>query len=154
MTTIAAIRPDDWGLPLFLHVLGAMVTVGALVTAASFLFAAGRGGSIEAARRGFRALLLAVAPAYVVMRVGAHWIAHEQGLGDSAATWIGIGYAVADIGVILIIAATVAAGAALGRSKCATARCVRPGAMVAAWIVTVMVLAYVVALWAMAAKPT
>ena len=29
---LAAIRPDSWNYPLFIHVLGAMVLVGALVT--------------------------------------------------------------------------------------------------------------------------
>ena len=33
MTLLAAIRPDSWNYALFLHVLGAMVLVGALVTA-------------------------------------------------------------------------------------------------------------------------
>ena len=32
MSTIAAIRPDEWNLPLLVHVTGAMVLVGALVT--------------------------------------------------------------------------------------------------------------------------
>ena len=31
MTLLGAIRPDDWDLPLFLHILGAMTLVGALV---------------------------------------------------------------------------------------------------------------------------
>src|SRR5687767_952218 len=31
MTLLGAIRPDDWDLPLFLHILGAMVLVGSLV---------------------------------------------------------------------------------------------------------------------------
>ena len=30
----AAIRPDDWDLPLFLHVLGAMLLVAGLLTGA------------------------------------------------------------------------------------------------------------------------
>ena len=29
MSLLAAIRPDDWNIPLFVHVLGAMVLVGA-----------------------------------------------------------------------------------------------------------------------------
>ena len=32
---LALVRPDDWNFPLFLHVLGAMVLVGATVTAAA-----------------------------------------------------------------------------------------------------------------------
>ena len=30
---LAAVRPDSWNLPLFVHVLGAMVLVGAATTA-------------------------------------------------------------------------------------------------------------------------
>jgi uncharacterized integral membrane protein len=34
---IAVVRPNDWELPLFLHVLGAMVLVGTLVVAVAAL---------------------------------------------------------------------------------------------------------------------
>ncbi len=37
MSVIAAIRPDSWNFPLFLHVLGAMILVGGLLTGASAL---------------------------------------------------------------------------------------------------------------------
>ena len=40
MTTIAAIRPDEWNFPLLLHVLGAMLLVGGL-TAAVIAFVVG-----------------------------------------------------------------------------------------------------------------
>lgn len=36
---LAVVRPDSWNLPLFLHVLGAMVLVGTLATAAVALLA-------------------------------------------------------------------------------------------------------------------
>ena len=35
--TVAAIRPDDWNFPLLLHILGAMILVGATLTGASAL---------------------------------------------------------------------------------------------------------------------
>ena len=37
MSMIALIRPDSWNFPLFLHVLGAMILVGGLLTGASAL---------------------------------------------------------------------------------------------------------------------
>ena len=40
MTVLALIRPDSWEFPLFLHVLGAMVLVGGLLTGASSLASA------------------------------------------------------------------------------------------------------------------
>ena len=37
MTTLAAIRPDEWNLPLFVHVLGAIVLVGGVMAGAGAL---------------------------------------------------------------------------------------------------------------------
>ena len=37
MSILAAIRPDDWNLALFVHILGAMVLVGSLVLVATSL---------------------------------------------------------------------------------------------------------------------
>ena len=45
MDAFAIVRPDDWNFALFLHVLGAMVMVGALVLALGYLAAAWRGDS-------------------------------------------------------------------------------------------------------------
>jgi hypothetical protein len=154
MSALAPIRPDEWGLALFVHVLGAMVMVGSLVLAASYLFLARRDGSLEAAQVGFRSLLYAALPAFIVMRVGAQWIADKEGLTDSDLAWIGIGFMISDIGAILVVVATVAAGLALRRARRAeSAGRGGPGAAVAAWVVAVLVVAYVVAIWAMATKP-
>ena len=98
MTFAAAIRPDDWDLPLFLHVFGAMLLVGTLVTAAWFLFAARRDNSLDGVRWGWRTLLFAALPSYILMRVGAEWIADKENLGDSEAAWIGIGFITSDAG--------------------------------------------------------
>jgi hypothetical protein len=152
MSTLAAIRPDDWNLALFVHVLGALVMVGALVTAASYLFVARRGGALQSARVGFRALLYAALPAFIVMRAGAQWIADEEGLADSDAAWIGIGYTVSDLGGLLVIAATVAAGLALRRAG-RTGTSAGRSASVAAWVVAVLIVAYLIAIWAMTTKP-
>lgn len=154
MTVLAAIRPDEWNLALFVHVLGAMVMVGSLVLAAWYLFAARRDGSLEAVHFGFRSLLFAALPAFVAMRVGAQWIADEKGLADSDAAWIGIGYAVSDMGALLVVIATVAAWLALRRSRRAEgAAGDNRGAAVAAWLVAILIAAYVVAIWAMTTKP-
>ena len=152
MSTLAAIRPDDWNLALFVHVLGALVMVGALVTAASYLFVARRGGTLQSARVGFRALLYAALPAFIVMRAGAQWIADEEGLADSDAAWIGIGYTVSDLGGLLVIAAGVAAGLALRRAG-RTGTSAGRSASVAAWVVAVLIVAYLIAIWAMTTKP-
>jgi hypothetical protein len=151
MSTLAAVRPDDWNVALFVHVLGAMVMFGALVTAAGYLFGARRGASLQAAQAGFRSLLWAALPAFVAMRVGAQWIADEEGLADSDAAWIGIGFIVSDLGALLIIVATVAAGLALRRAR--RAQTAGSSAGLAAWVVAVLIVAYLIAIWAMTTKP-
>jgi hypothetical protein len=153
VSVLAVVRSDSLDLPLFIHVLGAMVMVGALVLAASYLFAAARGSTLEATNAGFRSLLYAALPAFIVMRAGAEWIADKEDVTDSDAAWIGIGYTVSDLGALLIIVATVASWLALRRARRDGSR---PGrsATVAAWLVAVLIVLYVVAIWAMATKPT
>ena len=103
MTVLAAIRPDSWNFPLLLHVLGAMLLVGALVLSTTVLLMAWRSGEAGLLRLGYRSLLLGVIPSLIVMRAGAAWIASKEGLDDSNATWIGIGFTTADGGVVLIM---------------------------------------------------
>jgi hypothetical protein len=154
MRPLAIVRPDAWDLALFVHVLGAMVMVGALVLAASYLFAARRDGSLAAARVGFRSLLYAALPSFVAMRVGAQWIADEEGVADSEAAWIEVGYIVSDAGALLILIATVSAGLALRRARQPEGRGDGGrGATLAASLVAVLIVAYLVAIWAMATKP-
>ena len=68
MTVLGTIRPDDWDLPLFLHILGAMTLVGALVLGLLSLASARRDGAAAGLRLGYRALLLGAIPAWIVMR--------------------------------------------------------------------------------------
>jgi hypothetical protein len=144
--TIAAVRPDDWNLPLLLHVGGAMVMVGALAAVLVVLAASRRGEGTGALRLAFRTLLLGAIPAYLVMRVGAEWVASEENVADDA-TWIGIGYMVADGGLLLLLIATVLTGLAARRGA-------GGGFARAAQVLTIVVIAgYAVALWAMTTKP-
>jgi hypothetical protein len=150
----AAIRPDDWNLALFLHLLGAFALVGALVTAATHLFAARRDGSIALARMGYRALLLVALPAFIVNRVAAQWIASEEGVDSADLAWINIGYMSTDIGVLALIAATVAAGVTVRRAGRAEGPA-PPGSGIsfAAWAVAFLIVVYAVVIWVMATKP-
>jgi hypothetical protein len=145
---LAIIRPDDWNLPLFLHILGAMVLVGGLVLAVTALLAAWRGGEAASVRVGYRALLLAVLPGWLVMRIAAQWTLSKEGLEDAEITWIDIGFMTTEPGLLLIIAATVLAGLAARRGGGGT------GVRVAAVLVSVLVVANLVAVWAMTTKPT
>jgi hypothetical protein len=144
---LAIVRPDSWDVPLLVHVTGAMLLVGALAVVAALMVAALRRGDDAAvlSRLAFRSLLLGVLPTYVVMRVGAEWAASEEAVGDPA--WVGIGYATADGGLLLILIATGLAWRAKSRGPGGSARAVLV-------LSAVVLVAYGVAIWAMAAKPT
>ena len=144
MTVLGAIRPDDWNIALFVHILGAMALVGALAL-----------GIVALAERdlrlGYRALLLGVLPGWIVMRGGAEWIASKEKVNDIDPTpsWVDVGYSVSDPMLLFIIIATVCAGIAVRRQK-------RGGALrgTALALTSIMLLAAFVAVWAMATKPT
>ena len=70
---LATARPDSWNVPLFVHVLGAMVLVGGSVTATSAL-AFAKGDVRLRLRLGDWTLLAVALPGYVIMRIGAQWI--------------------------------------------------------------------------------
>ena len=149
----ASIRPDEWNLPLLLHVLGAMVFVG-LLAAIAVIFVAGLRGDDRAAalRLAFRTLLFGAIPSYIVMRGAAEWIFSEENAPDDAA-WIGIGYIVTDVGLLVLIAVTVLAGLgqAAGGARRQGAGPARYGPATA--LTLFLIAAYAVALWAMTAKP-
>jgi hypothetical protein len=149
VSVLAAIRPDDWNLPLFVHVAGAMVLVSALIVVVVLGGVALRrgDGTVALSRLAFRGLLIGVFPAYIVMRGGAEWLAAEQDWGEPA--WIGIGYGVADLGLLLAIIATVLAWRATKRGDAG------PGGMGRAVVALsgILLVAYVIAIWAMTTKP-
>ena len=144
MSVLAAIRPDDWNLPLFVHILGAMVLVGAL--ALVLVAIAGRD-----LRLGFRSLLFGVLPGWIVMRGAAEWIADKEKVNDlnPVPSWVDLGYSIADPMLVLIIIATVCSGIAVRRQQ-------RGGALrgTALVLTAVALVAAFVAVWAMSTKPT
>jgi hypothetical protein len=147
---VAAVRPDAWDFPLFVHVAGGMLLVGSLVVVVAAMAGAARGGDGAGALAGlaFRALLVGVLPTYILMRAGAEWIASKEDVpGD--VDWIGIGYAVSDGALLLTIIAAVLAWRAARRGAAG------PGGLGSGVIVlaAVMIVAYGVAIWAMVAKP-
>jgi hypothetical protein len=155
VSVLAIVRPDDWNLPLLLHVLGAMVLVGAITLGVLSLVAAWRSGSEVTIRLGFRALVWAGLPAWVVMYAGAIWIESKEGFdksGVTAPSWIGIGHIAAEGGLLLLLVAALLANLALRRAGRGAAR----GSLdrVAGALVVVVLIGYVVAVWAMTTKPT
>jgi hypothetical protein len=147
---VAAIRPDAWDFPLFVHVAGAMLLVGALVVVVATMGnALRRGDGVEVlSNLAFRTLLIGVLPAYILMRVGAEWIASKEDVPDDV-DWVGIGYSVGDGGLVLTIIAAIVAWRAARRGAAG------PGGLGRAVVVlsVVLLLAYAVAIWAMTAKP-
>lgn len=91
--------------PIFLHVLGAMVLVGAVLTAWLLSLRAWRRPELGVlARSTFWTLLVVAVPAYVVMRVFAQVIYSDEGKWPGDPTWVGIGFMVADIGLFVLLA--------------------------------------------------
>jgi hypothetical protein len=146
----AAIRPDSWNLPLFLHVLGAMVLVGGLLVASSSLAVAR--GDLRVLRLGYWTLLAVGLPGYLLMRVGAEWIYARERLDEASTdpTWVGIGYMTADAGAILLLIALIMGGIGVRRMRGGGGT--RPVRASLAFSI-VLLAAYVVTVWAMGAKP-
>jgi hypothetical protein len=153
VSVVAAVRPDAWDFPLLLHVLGAMVLVGALVLAGSALVLAWRDGNPALLRLGYRSLLLGVLPGWVVMRGAAEWIASKEDVADANLSWVEIGYNTADMGLLLILISTVLAALAVRREQ----RSEGPGGALGGGsfiLVALLLVGYLVAIWAMTTKPT
>ena len=141
---LAILRPDSWNFPLFLHVLGATVVTGA--TAAVFIAAV-------ASRRWpwlrlvvARTLLLAVFPAWLLMRLAGQWIDSKENVPGNPG-WLGVGFLVGDVGFVLLIVAMILGAVSVRRPQ----RSWPIGAV--AVITGVYFVALVVAMVAMTGKP-
>jgi hypothetical protein len=154
MTILATLRPDDWDFPLLVHVVGAGLLVGGLVAAVTALLLGWRRDSAFYSRLGFWSLLLVAFPAWWIMRIGAEWIYSKEGFDDrdEEPAWLGIGYITAELGGLLLLISIILTGIGMRRLRRADAEksvLVQIGGVLA----TLILLAYVVAMWAMTAKP-
>jgi hypothetical protein len=146
---LAAIRPDSWNLPLFLHVLGATLLFGttATVAIAGFAARARRDHSALLARIALRTFLLGVVPSWILMRAGAAWIGNKE-FPDKTPGWVDVGFLVSEPGAILLVIVGILAWLAARKQ----------GAGRAAVAVPVLASIYLVALgvawFAMSAKPS
>ena len=102
---LALIRPDDWNLPLFLHVLGATVLFGTVgvVAVAGFAIRTHDDHQQLLTRVAQRTYLLGVLPAFILMRVAAEWIDGKEFPNGNEPGWVGVGFIVSDAGALLLI---------------------------------------------------
>ena len=152
---ILMIRPDSWNLPLLLHVGGAMALVASVTVVAVVFVTAWRtsdpGAAAALQRFGARTLLFAVLPSFLVMRIAAEGALSREGLGNSNASWIGIGFGVGDAGGLLTLIAIIIANIGARRSRDSGMSTLTK---VATGISLLLLVAYVVAIWAMTTKPS
>ena len=138
---LALVRPDSWDFPLFLHVLGAMVLVGAM---AATVIASGGGTLLRGVA--YRTMVFLVLPSWLLMRVAGQWIDSKEDVdGDPA--WLGIGFIVGDAGLLFLLVTAVLAWWAYRRPERSW-----PGRAVVG-LASLYLLALLVAMWAMTAKP-
>jgi hypothetical protein len=134
VTVLAAIRPDSWNFPLLLHVLGASVLVGALVTAVAAQFLGWRARDSAA-----------VATFSRLSKEGLENVESEPG-------WIGVGFITSEGGGVLLLVAIILAGLGVRRLGRADGGG-RTLGRIATVLTTLVLVAYLVAVWAMTAKP-
>ena len=150
---LAVLRPDSWNGPLLLHLVGAFGLVGGLLAVAVATLAPRRlpGSGLLLDRVAFRTLLVVAWPGFVVMRIAGQWLESREDVpGDP--TWLGIGFAVSDLGVLLLIVLTVLAWRAARRPPAAPGERPATSRAVAA-LTPIYLLALAVAWWAMSTKP-
>jgi hypothetical protein len=151
MSLLAVLRPDSWNWALLVHVGGALILVGGLLTAGGAMALARRDETGALVRFSYRTLLAIALPGFIVMRAGAQWIYDKEGFtGDDDPSWIAIGFVTSDLGGLLLIISLVLGGIGLRRSR----RGGGDGLLRASGMIALFLLAlYVVTVWAMAGKP-
>ena len=91
--------------PLFLHVLGAMTTIGAILTVVVLSYVSWSRPDAAFLRRATLTTLLTTIPFYILLRVFAEvmYSKEKDGFGGNDPTWVGIGYITSDAGFLLLL---------------------------------------------------
>jgi hypothetical protein len=103
---LAALRPDSFDLPLFLHVLGATLLFGATAMIAIAGYASRRSpdNSLLLARVVAGTWVLAIVPSFILMRAGAALIVDKEfPNGADTPGWVDVGFVVSEPGALLLI---------------------------------------------------
>ncbi len=150
---LAAIRPDEQSFALLLHLVGATVVFGALLACTTSLVLA-RGDALLL-RLGYFSLLFVGLPGLILLRLAGEWLYRLQHWDelpdDDRPAWLNIGFIVADWGGLLFLLALALGGVGVYR--------LREGKggtgllKVTMVIALILIVAYVVAVWAMTGKP-
>lgn len=105
---VASLCGPTCGAPLFVHVLGATLLFGALFAVTTVGFASTRivehGPLLR--RLAFTIMLAGVWPSYILMRVGAQWVLSHEGLDENTPGWVGVGFLVSDVGILVLLVLT------------------------------------------------
>jgi hypothetical protein len=151
---LAAIRPDDQSFALLLHLVGATVVFGALLASATSLALAR--GDTRLLRLGYFSLLLVGLPGLILLRLAGEWLYRLQNWNElpdqiDEPAWLGIGFIVADWGGLLFLLALALGGVGVYRLRDGKGGTVLLKATMV--IALILIVAYVVAVWAMTGKP-
>lgn len=152
---LAAIRPDTQSFALLLHLVGATVVFGALLTSATSLVLAR--GDTRLLRLGYFSLLVVGLPGLILLRLAGQWLYQLQSWDTLPSqfdrpTWLDIGFIVADWGGILFLLALVLGGVGVHRMR----ENKQGGTLLlrATMVISiVLIVGYVAAVWAMTGKP-
>jgi hypothetical protein len=147
--TLAIQQPPSGNLPLFLHVLGATLTFGAIAAIVILALASQRkqgDRTLWLRRVSFRVGILVLLPAWILMRVGAQWIDDKEYPNGHEPGWVGVGFLVSDVGAIVVLTLLVLGWFARRRAD-------SRAAAVVPWLAALYAAALVVAWFAMSAKP-
>jgi hypothetical protein len=151
---LAAIRPDDQSFALLLHLVGATVAFGALLASATSLVLAR--GDTRLLRLGYFSLLLVGLPGLILLRIAGEWLYRLQNWDDlpeqiDEPKWLQIGFIVADGGGLLLLLALALGGIGVYRLRNGKGGA---GLLKATMVIAlILIVAYVVAVWAMTGKP-
>jgi hypothetical protein len=143
-------RSDGASIALFVHIAGAMILVGGLLTASAAALAGWRDEAVALRRFSYFTLLAVAFPGYIVMRIGAEWVFSKEYPSSYDPAWVGIGYMTADGGGLLLLIALILGGIGVRRSRTGGGGGLLKASSV---IATILVAAYIVTIWAMGAKP-
>ncbi|HUK93728.1 MAG TPA: PEP-CTERM sorting domain-containing protein [Gaiellaceae bacterium] len=144
---LAALRPDSFDLPLFLHVLGATLLFGSTATVAIAGYASRRtpDNSALLARVVAGTWVLVILPSFILMRAGAAWIVDKEFPGNASEPgWVGVGFIVSEPGALLLIAVGILAWVSVRKKRVLLAVPI---------LASIYLLALAVAWFAMAGKP-